>query len=562
MNILVINGSPKGDKSNTLKLTNAFLEGVEEALGSSRPAIERLDVSKLDISSCRGCFSCWNKTPGKCVIHDDMEKVLDKLLWSDLTVWSFPLYYFGVPGKLKMLMDRQLPMFLPFMARDTESGGHPYRYDMSGKKTMLISTCGFYTAKDNYDAVRAQFDRLYGKSGYTAIFCGEGELFRVPELRARTDAYLSWVREAGKEYISGGISRETTKRLSELLYPRDVFERMADASWGLSGDGEKADPSFAFTEQMAALYHPSSYRGKDIVFDMDYTDIGKRYRVVLGKERSSVSQVDVQKPAAICHDSVPKPDNASGESVPEPSTVIHTPFTVWKEIAEGKYTGPEALMKHLYSVEGDFSLMLDWDIYFASPGEKEFVPAKNDRTGKNSNMAYMLLAWIFFWIASPIHSFYGSIVSIIVCAVLPVIFYRNRRTVYDVISCAAVTGFSLLLMLGAPSLILIPFSYFAFGLMWFLSVFLQVPLTAEYSKNGYGGDKALENPMFMKTNRILTAVWGVFYLITPIWTYLIMRTGAGYLTGAVNSILPILLGIFTSWFQKWYPAKIAAGPRF
>lgn len=30
MNVLVINGSPKGDKSNTMKLTKAFLQGMRE----------------------------------------------------------------------------------------------------------------------------------------------------------------------------------------------------------------------------------------------------------------------------------------------------------------------------------------------------------------------------------------------------------------------------------------------------------------------------------------------------------------------------------------------------
>lgn len=29
MKVLVINGSPKGDNSNTLKLTNALLEGIK-----------------------------------------------------------------------------------------------------------------------------------------------------------------------------------------------------------------------------------------------------------------------------------------------------------------------------------------------------------------------------------------------------------------------------------------------------------------------------------------------------------------------------------------------------
>lgn len=537
MNILVINGSPKGEKSNSLKLTNAFLSGIQDAMGEAAVEIEKINVSALNISSCRGCFCCWNKTPGQCVIHDDMAMVLEKILRADLTIWSFPLYFFGLPGKLKTLMDRQLPLTLPFMAEGAESGGHPTRYDISGKRTVVISTCGFYTAEKNYDSVRAQFDRLCGRKGYTAIFCGEGELFRVPELKKRTDEYLSYVRNAGREYVSGGITGETEALLSELLYPRDIFERMADASWGVTREGKKEDPSFTFTEQMAALYNPASYPGKDFVFDMDYTDIGRRYQVILGKEKSLVSK----------------------ELTQNPDTVIHTPFSVWQDIADGKYDGSEALMKHLYYVEGDFNLMLNWDDYFSSVGGSRKTTEAEDLNQKGTNMTFMLTAWIVFWVAAPIESFYGSLISIAACAVLPIIFFKNKKTIYDVISCAAVIVLSLLLLLGAPPRMIIPLSYLAFGILWTVTVFFKIPLTAEYSKNGYGGDRAWSNPMFIKTNRILTAVWGILYLITPVWTYFLMETEASSYIGLINSIFPAVLGIFTAWFQKWYPAKIAEG---
>ena len=194
MNILAINGSPKGKRSNTWRLTSAFLQGVatqEECTHGQAPTVETLSISSLTIKPCLGCFSCWSKTPGTCCIHDDMQGVIDKILWADVVVWSFPLYYFGLPGSLKTLIDRQLPMSLPFMSTETESGGHPSRYDMSGKRTVVISTCGFYTAKGNYDCVTSLYDRLCGKGSYTALFCGQGELFRVKELSERTDEYLS-----------------------------------------------------------------------------------------------------------------------------------------------------------------------------------------------------------------------------------------------------------------------------------------------------------------------------------------------------------------------------------
>ena len=123
MNILVLNGSPKGTTSNTYRLTSAFLEGIRQE--SPDVQVRERIVKQLDIKPCLGCFACWSKTPGKCCIHDDMAAIIEDMLWADVTVWSFPLYYFGIPGPLKNLMDRQLPMSLPFMTEDSESGGHP-----------------------------------------------------------------------------------------------------------------------------------------------------------------------------------------------------------------------------------------------------------------------------------------------------------------------------------------------------------------------------------------------------------------------------------------------------
>ena len=290
MKVLVINGSPKGAKSNTYQLAQAFLAGMAE--GGQAPEVRELAVNQLDIRPCLGCFSCWNKTPGQCCISDDMGRVIADMLWADVTVWSFPLYYFSVPGPLKNLLDRQLPMSLPFMSEDggeSGSGSHPARYDMSGKRTVLISTCGFYTAQGNYDGVRAIFDHLCGVGNYEAIFCGQGELFRVPELKNRTEEYLGYVRQAGREYIDGGVSPETRAELDRLLFPRKVFEEMADASWGVDkATGERESEALVFTRQMAALYNKSAWPGHDVVLEMVYTDTSERCQVVLGKEGSRV----------------------------------------------------------------------------------------------------------------------------------------------------------------------------------------------------------------------------------------------------------------------------------
>lgn len=595
MKILAINGSPKGGSSNTWKLTRRFLEGMREGLAETqgkglraqRPRsqdgwteetgieIEEIQVNRLEIRPCLGCFSCWDKTPGKCCIQDDMREVIQKLLWADVTVWSFPLYYYTVPGGLKNLIDRQLPMVLPFMADNQEgtgSGSHPSRYDMDGKRHVLISTCGFYSAEGNYDGVCSLFDHICGKDAYTAVFCGQGELFRVPELSQRTGEYLEHVRQAGREYAQGGVRPETKEKLSELLYPKEVFESMADASWGIDREtGEQESDALVFTRQMAALYRKESYPGKDMVLEMCYTDLDECYQVILGKEGSRVIT----------------------DGFGAATTRIETPVTVWHSIAKGEIRGDEALMKHLYRVKGDFNLMLNWDRYFGGIGEGEGaqgvsgaasgadaggktaggIPGRRENaralpeTGalgvcmpcKGTNMNILLIPWIVFWAAVPIDGRWGSLASLAACMLLPLLFYRNRKTIYDILSSTLVTGFAVCSLLGAPGRLVVPLAYFSFGVMWTASCTRRIPLTAYYSMNQYHGEDALRNPLFVKTNRILTLLWGILYLLTPLWTYAVMGTEAGGWIGAINSVLPLLMGIFTAWFQKWYPAKIARG---
>lgn len=340
MNVLVMNGSPKGEKSNTIRLTKSFVRGMcaEESVD-----VKYLNVYKQNINSCKGCFACWKTTPGKCCIEDDMTTVIEDELWADVIIWSFPLYYYNVPGGLKNMIDRQLPMVLPFMGERTDgvgNGSHPSRYDMENKKHVIISTCGFYTAEQNYDSVLRMFDHMCGKGNYERVLCGQGELFSHKELAARTDAYLKIVETAGSEYIKGGITTMTKDALKELLYPKDTFEAMADASWGVEQETE--DECIIFTRQMAALYNKQSYDGNTRILEMYYTDKNVTCQIELGAEGSKVYT----------------------EEFKEYTTRIETPFSVWVAIAKGEMRGDEALMKQLYKVLGDFSLVINWGQYF------------------------------------------------------------------------------------------------------------------------------------------------------------------------------------------------------
>ena len=537
MKILVINGSPKGKNSNTMRLTGAFLDGIGEA------EIREIHVSNSNIAGCKGCFCCWSKTPGECIIKDDMQYVIESELWADVIVWSFPLYYFSVPGGLKNLIDRQLPMNLPFMVDRTDgvgSGSHPSRFDMSGKKHVIISTCGFYSADKNYDSVRLMFNHICGENAYDMIVCGQGELFRVPELRNRTDEYLEIVKTAGEEFAQGQISSETKDRLAGLLYPKEVFEAMADASWGVSkDDGKTVDETLSFTRQMAALYNKDVYDGKDRVIEISYTDKNKTYQILLGKDGSEVFE----------------------ELTLTPTTIIETPWDVWLSVSRGEIRGDAALMKGMYKVKGDFDLMINWSDYFGGPKNAAKKTTQNAavKEKKNPSMRTLLIPWMTFWIAASINEQVGPAIALLVCVAMPLIVYKMKTTLYDVITFTVVGALSVGLLLTGHVNVWIVASYLAFGLMWLLSCLTGEPLCAAYVKYNYHGDDALLNPIFMKTNYILAIGWGVLYIVNSLVNWLLYHYDLSSIAIIINNVAPIFMGMFTVWFEKWYPAKIAAG---
>ena len=98
--ILGINGSPKGEKSQTRRLVMAALEGARQA-GAD---ITFIDVCGLEIRYCTACGNCYAK--GECILDDDFPEVLEKMLDADGVILGSPNYIDSVTAQLKTLFDR------------------------------------------------------------------------------------------------------------------------------------------------------------------------------------------------------------------------------------------------------------------------------------------------------------------------------------------------------------------------------------------------------------------------------------------------------------------------
>lgn len=230
MKILVMNGSARRGKSITLKITHAFLEGFceadQNAAGGETATVEEINLYDKKISPCMADFSCWFKTPGECVIDDDVREIYERIEKADLVIWSMPLYVFGIPSVVAALLDRSMINLKPAIDIDergwsTHPGfaGHP-------EKHMVIMSGAFPDTEGNFDGAVFQMRRNFGWN-IPVITCPESTLLlykKSEEILKLAAAYLETARQAGRQMRnSGKIEDETIRELNSCMMDRDAY---------------------------------------------------------------------------------------------------------------------------------------------------------------------------------------------------------------------------------------------------------------------------------------------------------------------------------------------------
>ena len=104
MNVLVISSSLRNG-SNSELLAHEFAKGAKEA----KNEVEEISLKGKKLEFCTGCLSC-QKTK-KCCIADDSADIVRKMHDADVIAFASPVYYYGISGQLKTLLDRANPLY-------------------------------------------------------------------------------------------------------------------------------------------------------------------------------------------------------------------------------------------------------------------------------------------------------------------------------------------------------------------------------------------------------------------------------------------------------------------
>jgi multimeric flavodoxin WrbA len=112
-------------EENTRKIQNI----IEQRLKQNNFHVNHVQLKDKKVTPCQGCFDCWVKTPGICRIDDYGRTIVRQIVQSDLVIYLTPITFGGYSSEIKKVMDRSIPILLPFFNTIEGETHHKQRYD-------------------------------------------------------------------------------------------------------------------------------------------------------------------------------------------------------------------------------------------------------------------------------------------------------------------------------------------------------------------------------------------------------------------------------------------------
>lgn len=360
MNVLLLRGNPV-KKGFTQRLTDLFVNGVRE----TDAKLTDIDLTHLAIQSCRGCYHCWLKHPGRCGQKDDMNDLLPQILDADVLVFATPVYYFSMSSYMKVFFERMFPLSAAGM-ESSRLGLVRNRLRDPGRwlnKKLISIVVGALPGVEPYEPINRTFrliaDTLNMELGGQLTRSESHFLpyrFSKPKtLKLVETAFFRAGREAG---TTGKLTDKTMDEAglplaadrAHFLTYSNIFWEHAQTS-GASGANLVAlqetvgsDPNILMRE-MARTVNAKATAKLRVVLQFDFPDKKQHYRLSIDRGKCEMQPCKTDKPdlRVIC--------NAD----------------VWVALFTRQLNVPDALRQRLISLEGDKSLFTKLDRYFPPP---------------------------------------------------------------------------------------------------------------------------------------------------------------------------------------------------
>lgn len=351
MKVLALNSSARtGHESKTEMLLDALVQGMRDA-GAE---VEVVNLRKKKINYCAGCFTCWTKTPGKCIHQDDMTgELLDKWIAADLCVYATPLFHYTVNAEMKAFIERTLPAIEPYMiVQEDGEVTHPHRYE-SLPEAVILSVAGF-PHMEVFDELSHYVNFLFGKAGglKAEIYRPGAEFLDGPLGEPYKKSVLEATRQAGGQLITDGAISEAT--MAQITQPigmnLDEVARAANMFWDTAINAGVSPREFG--------------KQKLVPRPRDIADLLLLLQVGFNPAKAANFKATVQfdftgQPEGSCYlkiaDGVMQTCQGAAEA---PDAVLATSFELWADVMTGKADPMPLFMSQQIKATGDLAVIM------------------------------------------------------------------------------------------------------------------------------------------------------------------------------------------------------------
>ena len=334
-------------------MTGMMLGHLVEGIKEAGAEVETINLRDKKIKSCIGCFTCWTKTPGKCVQKDDMSnEIYPKLLESDLAINATPLYYHNMNGAMSTFRERTLPAVQPFFEIGEDGRNyHPLRHKVPG--SVWLSVCGFPELSE-FDALSDFLNRTKHKdvSIIAEIYRPSAGMMTAKFVKEIADDIIEATKKAGHEiFESLKVSKDTMERIRQPLVDSELFSKIGNDLWN-SCITEGVTPKKLQENKMVP--RPSSIETFMLFFRYGINKESIR-------DRKAILQFLFEEDdKGACYFTIKSDKVLSDQGIfKNPDITVRTSFELWMDIMTNKVDGQKMFLDQKYTIEGDLELMIE-----------------------------------------------------------------------------------------------------------------------------------------------------------------------------------------------------------
>lgn len=162
---------PKENDSMNLIMSDKPLD-----VGLLDDATRHVDLSALKIARCVGCFGCWTKTPGRCVIRDDATKVYPLIARSERLLYVSRVKFGSYDSVMKTMLERAIPVQQAFIRIFHGKTHHVQRAVVPKRATILAYGTTDAGEQELFRELVARNARNMNFASYEIRFVAESQL--------------------------------------------------------------------------------------------------------------------------------------------------------------------------------------------------------------------------------------------------------------------------------------------------------------------------------------------------------------------------------------------------